>query len=105
MVERALDERAEIALDVLRTMIPDAPDPIAVHLTDWTNDPLALGSYSYVPVGGGPDDMRQLAAPASDRLFFAGEHTVPEAFGTVHGAYMSGRRAAASVSRMSSSTT
>ena len=28
MSERTLDERAAIALDVLRTMLPDAPDPV-----------------------------------------------------------------------------
>ncbi|MEO6653710.1 MAG: NAD(P)/FAD-dependent oxidoreductase [Ilumatobacteraceae bacterium] len=97
MHERSLDERAELALAVLRTMLPDAPDPIAVHMTDWTTDPLAHGSYSYIPIGGSPDDMEALARPASDRLHFAGEHTVPEHFGTVHGAFMSGRRAAAAV--------
>ena len=97
LAERSLDERAAMALDVLHTMVPDAPDPIAVHMTDWTNDPHASGSYSYVPVGGGPGDMEQLARPGSERLFFAGEHTVPQHFGTVHGAYMSGRRAAAEI--------
>jgi phosphoethanolamine N-methyltransferase len=97
LVDRSLDERAAMALAVLRTMIPDAPDPIAVHMTDWTNDPLTSGSYSYVKVGGGPDDMEQLARPASDRLFFAGEHTVPRHFGTVHGAFMSGGRVATEV--------
>lgn len=94
LVDRPLDERAAMALDVLRTMIPDAPDPTTVHMTDWTNDPLTSGSYSYVPVGGSPDDMARLARPASARLCFAGEHTVPDSFGTVHGAYISGRRAA-----------
>lgn len=98
MSERSLDERAAIAFDVLRTMMPEAPEPLAVHMTDWTNDPLANGSYSYVPVGGSPGDMEQLGRPASRRLFFAGEHTVPASFGTVHGAYRSGRLAAAAIS-------
>lgn len=98
MSARSLDERAAMAFDVLRTMMPEAPQPLAVHMTDWTNDPLANGSYSYVPVGGSPGDMEQLGRPASRRLFFAGEHTVPASFGTVHGAYRSGRRAAAAIS-------
>jgi len=97
MLELSLDERAAEALDVLRTMIPGAPDPIGVHMTDWTNDPLANGSYSYVPVGGTRADMQQLARPGSGGLFFAGEHTVPASFGTVHGAYRSGLRASAEV--------
>ena len=97
MSERSLDERATLALDVLRTMIPGAPDPVCVHMTDWTNDPLANGSYGYVPVGGGQADMQLLGRPGSGGLFFAGEHTVPASFGTVHGAYESGRRAAAEI--------
>ena len=97
MLALSLDERAAVALDVLRTMMPEAPDPIAVHMTDWTNDPLANGSYSYVPIGGSAADMVQLGEPGSDSLLFAGEHTVPTAFGTVHGAYESGRRAAAEI--------
>jgi len=97
MAELTLDERAAAALDVLRTMIPQAPDPIAVHMTDWTNDALANGSYSYVPIGGSQVDMEQLGRPGSGGLFFAGEHTVPGSFGTVHGAYLSGRRAAREV--------
>jgi polyamine oxidase len=97
MLERSLDERAAMAFDVLRTMMPDAPEPLAVQMTDWTHDPLTNGSYSYVPVGGSRSDMEQLGRPASPSLFFAGEHTVPASFGTVHGAYESGRRAAAAM--------
>ena len=97
MLGLSLDDRAAVALDVLRTMIPEAPDPIAIHMTDWTNDPLANGSYSYVPIGASAADMVQLGGPGSDSLLFAGEHTVPSAFGTVHGAYESGRRGAAAI--------
>ncbi|MDH5293675.1 MAG: FAD-dependent oxidoreductase [Acidimicrobiia bacterium] len=97
LTDRPLDERARMALGVLKTMLPGCPDPVAVRCTDWLNDQLALGSYSYVPIGATPNDMRTLGTPASNALFFAGEHTVPESFGTVHGAYVSGRRAAAAV--------
>lgn len=88
------DDRIPQSLDVLRTMFPDAPDPIAAEVTDWTNDPFARGSYSYVPVGGSSDDMRALGGRQTPRVVLAGEHTVAEYFGTVHGAYLSGRRAA-----------
>lgn len=89
--------RGELAVEVLRRAWPLLPDPVAVHVTDWTNDPYALGSYSYVPVGGSPDDMDQLARSPSPRLHLAGEHTVRSYFGTVHGAFVSGRRAARAV--------
>jgi polyamine oxidase len=86
--------RVEEALAVLRTMTPTVPDPTHFLSTDWSGDELALGSYSYIPVGASPADMRALARPASDRLALAGEHTVAAYFGTVHGAYVSGIRAA-----------
>lgn len=97
IVDLRSDQRAAAALDVLRTMIPDAPDPVAVRMTDWTNDPLANGSYSFVPVGGSPADMAQLGRPGSRSLHFAGEHTMPTCFGTVQAAYESGRAAAAAI--------
>ena len=90
-------ERGELAIEVLRRAWPNLPDPIEVHVTDWTGDPYALGSYSYVPVGGSPADMELLATSPTAALHLAGEHTVPEYFGTVHGAFVSGRRAAAAV--------
>ena len=97
LVDLTPARRGELALDVLRRAFPDLPDPIAVHVTDWTTDPLALGSYSYVPVGGSPADMHRLATSPSPRLHFGGEHTVAEYFGTVHAAFVSGRRAATTV--------
>jgi monoamine oxidase len=93
LVEYGSDRISE-ALDALRTMVGDVPDPIASHATDWTNDPFAYGSYSYIPVGGSADDMRALSGRQSPHVVLAGEHTVPEYFGTVHGAHLSGRRAA-----------
>jgi monoamine oxidase len=91
------DERVRAALDVLASMVDDLPDPVAATATDWRNDPWSLGSYSYIPLGGASSDMTMLGTPGSDRLLFAGEHTVPEYFGTVHAAYVSGRSAAQQV--------
>ncbi len=91
---RRPEDRIEPALEVLRAMTPDAPDPVAAIATDWSDDPLSLGSYSYIPVGASAGDMRALARPASDHLALAGEHTVAAYFGTVHGAHVSGLRAA-----------
>lgn len=61
---------------------------------DWQQDPLAQGSYSYLPVGAlhVPD---ALSKPIESTLFFAGEHTDTSGnWGTVHGAMESGQRAA-----------
>ena len=61
--------------------------------TNWSRDPFALGSYSFLAKGSGVGDMNELARPVDQRLYFAGEATTPYA-STVHGAYISGQRAA-----------
>jgi monoamine oxidase len=78
--------------------LPADVQPVAMQIINWTADEFALGGYSSVPVGGaGLRDS--LAKPISDafgeRLFFAGEATAPNPYAaTVHGAYITGRRAA-----------
>jgi polyamine oxidase len=76
-------------------MFGSVPQPAEALTTGWTEDPWALGSYSYVPIGARVDDMRSLAEPVSDRLLLAGEATAPTSYGTVHAAFASGLRAAA----------
>jgi len=61
--------------------------------TAWAADPWALGSYSHA-LPGCAGDRARLAAPVSDRLFFAGEATHATFFSTAHGAWESGVRAA-----------
>lgn len=95
------DERLPYALSVLlgelnqQNVVPDA-----MHLVDWTDDPFTLGGYSSTPPGAAT--MRHvLALPIENRLFFAGEATAPNPFAaTVHGAYMTGRRAAHEIAAM-----
>jgi monoamine oxidase len=89
------EEIRERALAVLGEILgQEVPAPLAVAVTRWRDDPFARGSYSYLPVGASPDDMRVLGAPEGERLLFAGEATVPEYYGTVHGALLSGLREA-----------
>ena len=59
----------------------------------WAHDPFALGAYSHA-LPGHAEARAVLAAPADDRLFFAGEATSPNFFSTAHGARDSGERAA-----------
>jgi monoamine oxidase len=64
------------------------------HFEDWITNPYTRGSYS-VTRPGGYGRRKYLATPVSDTLYFAGEATAPPPhFQTVHGAYMSGKRAA-----------
>jgi monoamine oxidase len=81
------------ALQSVRSVFPDAPDPAAFFAQDWQQDPFARGGYSYVRVGG--EGAREaLAAPIADTLYFAGEATDRVEAGTVAGALRSGARAA-----------
>jgi monoamine oxidase len=95
LTERRVEERVGLALEALRKMFGSSvPDPEEILTTDWTGDPWALGSYSYIPIGASADDMHRLGKPVSSQVVLAGEATVPESYGTVHAAFGSGLRAA-----------
>lgn len=70
------------------------PVPTQWAVTKWSTDPFAMGTYSFLKVGSSPDDRDTLAEPIGDRIFFAGEATNGDYPATVHGALLSGRRAA-----------
>jgi len=83
------------AMQTLRTIYGvSIPEPIDYQITRWATDPFSLGSYSYNPVGAVPRMRRELAAPLGKSVFFAGEASNEDYFGTAHGAYLSGLRAA-----------
>ena len=67
------------------------------HFQDWVTQPHTLGSYS-VTRPGGHGRRQALDQPVVDTLYFAGEATAPPPhYQTVHGAYLSGKRAAGQV--------
>jgi monoamine oxidase len=61
--------------------------------TNWTNDPLVLGSYSHARPGSA-EFRREMIARDTGRVAFAGEAFSPQWQATAHGAYDSGRRVA-----------
>lgn len=73
-----------------------APVPIETIVTRWGNDRFARGTYSYVGATSQPGDYEAMAQPVGN-LHFAGEATCGTHPATVHGAYISGLRAAAEV--------
>ncbi len=86
------------AHEVLRDMFGSAvPAPRAVLTSTWSIDEWARGSYSFNAVGSTPADRSALAKSIGGRIFVAGEATEPDYHSTVHGAVISGRRAAAEV--------
>ncbi|MCK6567422.1 MAG: FAD-dependent oxidoreductase [Anaerolineales bacterium] len=86
------------AMQTLRVMFgDDIPDPESFIITRWGKDPFSFGAYSHIPPFASGDDYDALAEPVDDVLFFAGEATSREYPGTVHGAYLSGIRAAGEI--------
>lgn len=81
------------ALAVLRGAFGAVPDPTGTLVTHWARDPLALGAYSSPGPSGGMNDYDAFSGLMLRRIAFAGEHT-SRYYGTVHGAYLSGLRAA-----------
>lgn len=70
------------------------PAPQQLLRTRWNTNPNAYGCYSYVAAGSSSADFSTLANAVQNKLYFAGEHTSRDYRGTVHGAYLSGQRAA-----------
>eukprot|EP00903_Cladosiphon_okamuranus_P006763 g6596.t1 len=84
----------------------ELPEPVSVFVTSWAQEPLQRGSYSYFPLGARDTDIHtagqgatygapgaEPGAEGSERVFFAGEATVPGLEGSMHGAFLSGVRA------------
>lgn len=90
-LERALESlRRELGRPGLK--------PLASFVVDWTADPYARGGYSYVKPGG--FGAREQLAAATPPLYWAGEAAQSEnRAATVHGAILSGERAAREVQR------
>ncbi|KAI9166934.1 vacuolar protein sorting 33A-like protein [Paramyrothecium foliicola] len=85
------------ATDILRSVFgQDVPFPVEAVVTRWGSDRFARGSYSSAAPGMHPDDYDAMAQ-SQGNLFFAGEHTIGTHPATVHGAYLSGLRAASEV--------
>jgi monoamine oxidase len=85
-------------MNVLRnTYGQNIPNPIDVHFTKWASDKFSYGAYSFTAVGNTPETYYEISAPIVNLIYFAGEHTHENYPATIHGAYLSGIRAAQSM--------
>jgi lysine-specific histone demethylase 1 len=85
------------ATEILRSVFgQDVPFPVEAIVTRWGSDRFARGSYSSAAPDMQPQDY-ELMARSVGNLYFAGEHTIGTHPATVHGAYLSGLRAASEV--------
>ncbi|KAE9529588.1 hypothetical protein AGLY_011684 [Aphis glycines] len=88
--------------EVLRRFLNDPciPYPSKCICTRWKANEFSLGSYTAIGVGSSQLDIEHIARPMYVNnnkipiITFAGEHTHPNFYSTVHGAYLSGRAAA-----------
>ncbi|MEM6638441.1 MAG: FAD-dependent oxidoreductase [Pseudomonadota bacterium] len=72
--------------------------PLSGYLrTNWSRDPLAGGSYSFIAKGARRKHHRVLTRPVLDCVYLAGEAANPKRSSTVHAAEESGRLAAGKV--------
>jgi monoamine oxidase len=91
IVDKALDSLGTL-LGLKKSLLQSQLNTTYFH--DWDSDPFSSGAYSYVKAGG-EGCQKTLSAPIDNTLFFAGEATDTTGHnGTVHGAIISGIRAA-----------
>lgn len=95
-------EIVERAVEKLRRVFKSHPKAQTTKLvesivTRWQVDRFSRGAFSHVGVDGTVTDHDLLARPVLRSLFFAGEATSRTFPGTMHGAYLSGLRAAKEV--------
>lgn len=97
----ALDDRETTAsaMAALRAMFgTSVPDPKGCQISRWRQDRYALGAYSFHAVGSSRKDRGALFGCDWDgRLHFAGEAASRNHPATVHGALMTGRKAAKAI--------
>ncbi|KAI9660172.1 MAG: hypothetical protein M1829_006508 [Trizodia sp. TS-e1964] len=96
--QRQDDDLVAEATRLLKRVFSDqeVPEPSEAIITRWGNDQFTRGSYSYVGPRAQPGDY-DLMAKSVGNLYFAGEATCGTHPATVHGAYLSGLRAASEI--------
>ena len=103
LVGASTDAATRWVMDMLSAaMGAPCPEPVAVAVTRWADDPYAAGAYTHVPPGSTNADVDVLGTPIAGRLLFAGEHTQSARLGYADGAMTSGIREA---KRLMDSTT
>lgn len=88
------EEIVNSAIAVLQTIYGCISAPTDYQITRWGSDRYACGSYSFMTPGTTGKTIKDLVKPIDNRLFFAGEATSLHYPATVHGAYLSGIKAA-----------
>ncbi|EGT47591.1 hypothetical protein CAEBREN_19774 [Caenorhabditis brenneri] len=94
------EEICKRACAVLHQIYPRCPPtPQSGFVTRWHTDEFAYGSGTFMSLRTEPHHFEDMVEPLKDengknRIYFAGEHTSAERYGTLDGAWLSGIRAA-----------
>lgn len=94
------DDLVGLAMDRLKDMFGSVSAPARTLRSSWHSNPLTRGSYSIVSPGSNLQDQAALGQVDDDRILFAGEACHSSYPSTVHGALLSGQRAAQSIMKM-----
>lgn len=72
-------------MEALQAMYPNItlPEPVAVHVSSWTSNPLYRGSYANWGPSYTPRHSQNLKATVNNRVWFAGEATSVKYFGVL----------------------
>ena len=100
LANKGIDAMAEVVEDWLDWQVGSAVAKSLkpLHATHWSGDPLAMGGWSVARPGQAYARLA-LRAPVAERIWFAGEATSIEQWGTVGGAWLEGMRAATEIRR------
>ena len=79
-------------LEALRKIFGTAnvPEPEEVIVKRWKQDPFARGSHSIYPTNSQKQDRQNLGNSINNKIFFAGEATHLDYWGSTHGVLLSG---------------
>jgi monoamine oxidase len=97
---KGIDAMAEVVEDWLDLQVGSkaAASIKPLRASNWSHDPLSMGGWS-VARPGKAEQRLAMRAPVAERIWFAGEATSVQQWGTVGGAWLEGQRAAAEIRR------
>ncbi len=83
-------------MTAIKKWYPNAPNHVNYKRSSWGNDQYAFGSYPFVKAGATTSDCQayQESESTGKKIYFAGDGTTCNMIGTVHGAYITGVKAA-----------
>lgn len=88
------EEALRRALVSAARLLPGLGDPAETSVVSWAADPWCRGASVFLPPGADPAALDALPQPLHEKLWFAGDAFSRRFPGTIHGAWMSGIKAA-----------